>query len=406
MNRSCDVLWKKEETVPRKIRIVHTADLHLGSPFSTLPAARAAMRRDEQWRTFYDIVSICRERKAQILLIAGDLLDAVRISSEQSRAIIRAFTEIPDTRVFISPGNHDPYIRFCPYEAEEWPSNVHVFSGNFEPVVCSELNTVVWGAAFRSAHNTSGLCPPDFEVTAPEGAKSDAIQLIVLHGELLSGSKSESSYNPIRTSWIEKSNADYAALGHIHDATPVRRSGRTYFAYSGCPEARGYDEPGPRGVYVGTVGKGRTDLEYVIVNRRDFYTLDVSIDGCDTQKIMTDLVLRDLRDQYREEFKESAFRITLIGAVPPDFSPDVAALRAALRRECFDARVYDKTTAQIDPAMLRKEKSLRGVFAEILGKRREEAVAAGDEAAIRKIDAAMKLGLASFEKEVRYHDDS
>lgn len=389
----------------QSVSVVHVADLHLGSPFSALPAARAATRRDEQERTFYDVIHLCRERRAQILLIAGDLLDAVRVSDEKKRVLVRAFSEIPETRVFISPGNHDPYIRQCPYETEEWPSNVHIFKGDFEPVYCEELNTVVWGAAFRGLRQTSTLCPPDFHISSVGTPRPEAIHLIVLHGELVSGRKGTSSYNPIQPSWIEKSGADYVALGHIHDPTPILRAGRTGYAYSGCPEARGYDEPGPRGIYVGTVGKGRTELEYIHLNKRNFYTLDVPVDGCDTQAELTDTVRRFLCSEHPDDFEKSAFRVTLTGAVPPDFSPDPAALRNVLRTSCFDARVYDRTTARIDPEKLGKEKSIRGVFIHLLLKDREEAVAKGDTERVMRIDAAMKLGLASFEKEVRYRED-
>ncbi|MBN1891808.1 MAG: DNA repair exonuclease [Clostridiales bacterium] len=393
--------------MPRKIRVIHAADLHLGSPFSTLPTDHANTRRAEQEQTFYDLIRLCKERRTQILLIAGDLLDGSRVSQEQRRNLARAFEEIPDTRVFVSPGNHDPYIRRCPYETDEWPENVYVFKGDWESVKCDELKTVVWGAGFRAGRQTTTLCPPDFHVSMLEDTEPDAIHLVVLHGEIVSGKKAESSYNPIRTSWIEKSGADYVALGHVHDPTiPVLRAGRTYYAYSGCPEARGYDEAGPRGVFAGTIGKGRVELEYIYLNKRSFYTVDVPVDECGTQKEILDTVVRFLRDKYAGEFEKSAYRITLIGAIPPDFTPNTAALRNELREMCFDARVYDKTTAMIDLRMLRKEKSIRGVFADILWKKREEAEATSDAAQVARIDAALKLGLAAFEKEVRYIENT
>ena len=390
----------------RKIRIIHAADLHLGSPFSALPAARASVRRDEQERTFYDMIRLCRERKTQILLIAGDLLDAVRVSPEQKRNLVRAFGEIPETRIFISPGNHDPYFRMCPYETEEWPPNVHIFKGALEPIVCKEINTVVWGAAFRATRQTSTLCPNGFHISSVEGAEPDSIHLIVLHGDLVAGKKGESAYNPIQTSWIEGSGADYIALGHVHDQTSVLRAGRTFYAYSGCPEARGYDEAGPRGVFAGTIAKGRADLDYIYINKRNFYTLNVPVDDCGTQTELATAVQRYLREKYPDEFEGSAFRVTLTGALPPDFTPDTVALRTSLRELCFDARVYDKTTASVDPEMLRKETSIRGVFTDILWKRREAAEAAGDAASVERLDLALKLGLASFEREVRYREDS
>ncbi len=389
-----------------KIRVIHAADLHLGSPFSALPAASAAVRRNEQEQTFYDLIRLCRKRRTQILLIAGDLLDAVRVSPEQRRNLVRAFEEIPETQVFISPGNHDPYSRLCPYETEAWPPNVHVFKGALEPVFCKELDTVVWGAAFRATRQASTLCPPDFHVSSAAEAGPDTIHLIVLHGDLVAGKSGGSAYNPIKASWIEESGADYVALGHVHDPTLVLRAGRTYYAYSGCPEARGYDEAGPRGFFAGTIAKGRADLDYIHMNKRNFYTLEVPVDDCGTQTELADAVRRYLREKYSDDYAESAFRVTLTGALPHDFTPDTVALRRNLGDFCFDARVYDKTTASVDPEALRKETSIRGVFTDILWKRREAAEAEGDQPRVERIDLALKLGLASFEKEVRYREDS
>jgi hypothetical protein len=351
------------------------------------------------------MIRLCEENSTEILLISGDLLDAVRISAEQQRLLIQAFGKIPGTHVFISPGNHDPYFQSCPYELIEWPENVHIFKGPWEGVRIEKLNAVVWGAAFRSARQLSMLCPPGFHVSSLENTDAETIHLAVIHGELIRGKQKETAYNPIRMDWIENSGLDYLALGHIHDASAVTRSGRTRFAYSGCPEARGYDEAGPRGIYVGSVGKNKVDLKYVIINKRNFYTLTVPVDGCGTQGELFETVRIFLEEKYPDDFERSAYRLTLVGAVPQDFVPNTEALRNKLKDLCFDARVYDATTAKIDPQRLRAEKSPRGVFADKLLRDKEKALASGDDELVASIDLALKLGLRSFEGEVHYHED-
>lgn len=351
------------------------------------------------------MIRLCAENNTEILLIAGDLLDAVRISAEQQRLLVQAFTKIPGTRVFISPGNHDPYFKSSPYETVLWPENVHIFKDQWEGVRIESLNTVVWGAAFHAARQLSTLCPPGFHVSSLENTDADTIHLGVVHGELIRGKQRETAYNPIRQEWIENSGLEYVALGHIHDASAVTRSGRTRFAYSGCPEARGYDEAGPRGIYIGTVGKSKVDLTYVRLNRRNFYTLNVPADGCGTQSELFEKVRGFLEEKFPEDFEQSAFRLTLVGAVPQDFVSNTEALRNKLKDLCFDARVYDATTAMIDPQRLRAEKSPRGMFADKLLRDKDKAIASGDEDLVASIDLALKLGLRSFEGEVQYHED-
>lgn len=391
--------------VTRSLRILHAADFHLGSPFSTLPQSRASVRRAEQQDTFLDMIRLCEENSTQILLIAGDLLDAVRISPEQQRLLVRAFEKIPGTHVFISPGNHDPYFKSSLYEAASWPENVYIFKGAWEGVRIESLNVIVWGAAFHSARQLTTLCPPGFHVSSMENTDADTIHLGVIHGELIRGKQKDTAYNPIRPDFLENSGLDYVALGHVHDACAVTRTGRTRYAYSGCPEARGYDEAGPRGIYVGTVGKSKVDLTYVYLNKRNFHTLPVPVDGCGTQGALFETVRGFLEEKFGGDFEKSAYRVTLTGAVPQDFVPNTEALRSKLKDICFDARVYDETTAMIDPKRLRAEKSPRGVFADKLLQDKDKALAAGNEELAAAIDLALKLGLRSFEGEVQYHED-
>ena len=64
------------------IRIIHGADFHLDSPFSGLSPDQAARRRGEQRELLGRMAQAARERAADLVLLAGDLLD-----SERDRAI-------------------------------------------------------------------------------------------------------------------------------------------------------------------------------------------------------------------------------------------------------------------------------------------------------------------------------
>lgn len=388
-----------------KLRIIHAADFHLGSPFSTLSSDKAGIRRAEQQDTFRSMIRLCEEQHTQVLLIAGDLLDDGKISEEQRRLLVQEFQRIPATRIFISPGNHDPYMKYSAYESMQWPENVHIFSGDLEPVYCRELNTVIWGAAFRSPRQTKTLCPEGFHISMFDQATPETVHLIVMHGVLFGGKQKDSYYNPISPDWIEKCGAEYVALGHVHDPSPVSRIGRTYYSYAGCPEARGYDEAGPRGVYAGTVEKGRVNLSYIYLNRRNFYTLNVPVDECGTQVELFERVKQYLQEKFPDDFSDSAFRLSLTGGLPQDFTPNTASLKKKLAELCFDVRVYDKTAVMFSPEQLREEKSLRGVFVKTLLAQREKAVSDGDDEKLSTTDLAMKLGLRAFEGEVQYHED-
>ena len=148
-------------------------------------------------------------------------------------------------RVFIAPGNHDPYSARSPYTLSIWPENVHIFTSNtVERVELPELGCAVYGAAFTSSVQDESLLA-DFR--APDDG---LVHLMVLHGEL---SAAESRYAPITKAQIAGSGMDYLALGHTHQFGGVLREGKTAYAYAGCPEGRGFDELGEKGVLAGTV---------------------------------------------------------------------------------------------------------------------------------------------------------
>jgi len=388
----------------RKLRVLHAADFHLGSPFAALSASKTAIRQGEQRAAFRKVIDLCLKEKIQLLLLAGDLLDQIRFPAEQLRSLLDSFAGIPDTTVVIAPGNHDPYTQDSPYATQAWPSNVHIFSGEFSHFYFPELGAAVWGAAFTGIRAVRTLCPPAFSVQS-SGYPEDTIHIVLLHGQLAENSAEKQLYNPIPREWIAQSGADYAALGHVHDKSGLLRTGNTFYAYPGCPEARGFDEPGPRGIYLGTVGKGAADFSFVPVNQRSYYCPAVSVDGAGTQQQLEDTIISSLRAAYGEDYMRDAFRITLEGALPADFIPNLASLRERLSAIVFAVRIKDNTHSFIEPEELRRETSLKGVFAGLLLDRISQARASGEEKLALEYEQALTIGLRAFEGEVAYCED-
>ena len=51
----------------------------------------------------------------------------------------------------------------------------------------------------------------------------------------------------------KEKNIDYLALGHVHEYRSGQLDGRGVWAYSGCPEGRGFDETGKNAFAVNIV---------------------------------------------------------------------------------------------------------------------------------------------------------
>ena len=169
------------------IRILHAADLHLDSPFAALAPDQAAQRREEQRQLVRRLAEECVRRNCQLLLLAGDLFDSDRVYRETAELLCEVLGSIR-TRVFIAPGNHDPWSPVSPYATLPWPENVHIFrSRTVEAVQLEDPELTVYGAAFTGAH-TEGLLK---EFRAEENGLP---QIMVIHGVL---GDPASPYNPI-----------------------------------------------------------------------------------------------------------------------------------------------------------------------------------------------------------------
>lgn len=250
------------------LKMIHAADLHLDSPFAGLTPEQAALRRQEQ-RTLLDrLADLANEEQVDLVLLSGDLLDGERVYRETVDALAQALSRIR-CRVFIAPGNHDPYSAASPYALPIWPDNVHRFtSSQPERVDIPERNCTVYGAAFTAEQRDDdplmGFC-----------AEGEGINLMVLHGNVAGR-----DYAPINPAHIAASGLDYLALGHIHQGSGLQKTGDTFWAYPGCPEGRGFDELGEKGVLLVEVEKGAVSVCFRSLALRRYQVFEVDLSGC------------------------------------------------------------------------------------------------------------------------------
>ena len=57
------------------LTIIHGADFHLDAPFAALPPDKARARRAEQRELLDRLAGLAEERRADVVLLSGDLLD-------------------------------------------------------------------------------------------------------------------------------------------------------------------------------------------------------------------------------------------------------------------------------------------------------------------------------------------
>lgn len=362
------------------IRVLHTGDLHLDSPFRALPPEKARQRREEQRELLERLAALAEERQVDVVLIAGDLFDGDGIYYETTRMLSDTFGRMK-AEIFIAPGNHDPYSDFSPYATVRWPDNVHIFhSEYFERVELPKLGAVVYGTAFTSKYRD--ISPLEhFKADYDEGL----VRLMVLHGDLTAGqSKSRSRYGPMTTEQLAAAGVDYAALGHIHRCTEVRQAGQTAWAYCGCPEGRGFDETGDKGVLVGEVSPGEAKLEFVPLCKRRYREITVDVTG--------KAPAAALREALPADIREDICRFRLVGERKEE-TLNQGALYALLAGKCFDVQLLDATRLETGLWDRLEEDNLTGLFLRNIKTRMEQA----SPEELPLLERAARFGLCALE---------
>lgn len=359
------------------VKIMHAADFHLDSPFEALSDELAAVRRREQRELLDRIAAIAEQEAVQLVLLPGDLLDSATSYYETQEVLYRAFSRIK-AEIFIAPGNHDYYCPKSPYAYVKFPDNVHIFTSPLiSSVALPQLGCRVWGAGFNDQYSRPLL--NGFKL--PE---SDMLDIMVMHGDT-----GGDAYNHIREAEIAASGLDYLALGHIHSFSGFKQAGKTTYAYPGCPEGRGFDETGEKGVIIGDVSKSACALRFQPLGGRAYKILHIDLTGSSDAPaaIMSALPQSTGRDIYR---------LVLTGEF--DGTIDLRLLHNQLSERFFHLTVIDATRPPRDIWAMSGDDTLRGIFLRSLKEKYDSA----DENGKRLVMNAVRYGLAALEHGEEY----
>ena len=137
------------------LKILHTADLHLDTPFtgSRLGRDQILARRADLIGTFKGLMRLAAESLVDMMLIAGDLFEEEYVNPSTLNRLFSLIGEIDPIPVIISPGNHDPYHSGSPYANEELPPNLMLFrEDTVKKIEINDLKVNIYGVAITSQY--------------------------------------------------------------------------------------------------------------------------------------------------------------------------------------------------------------------------------------------------------------
>lgn len=333
-------------------------------------------RREELLQAFSGIIDHSVKISADLLLLTGDIFDSKRVTQITLEFLHKEMDRFPG-RIFISPGNHDPYTSESPYAYHKFPDNTHVFR-EYEEIFIPELDCLVCGQGFTDLYEEENQLKGKAPVHEAE------IRILVMHGEVTTGTN---IYNPISRESIERSGFSYIALGHRHDFSGILKAGQTSYAYAGIPEGRGFDELGDKGIIEGTIYKDGTNLSFRKMNRRSYRQLPVDV----SDVLTTDEITRRILSQIEQ--KNDIYKITLTGEVPSYVSISVSDIEKELEYKLSDFSLTDRTMVK-DRFEAFGDNTLKGLFMRTIEEKRE---ASASDAAL--LEEAANLGLRILSQE-------
>jgi len=362
------------------IKILHTADIHLGREFPFL-RGRGREHRNQLLRTFERIVELAINEDVSILLIVGDLFDTNRVHGIIIGQVLSAFRKLEerDIPVCILPGTHDAYVDDSIYRFVRFPSNVTVFTTEHDQEVYEALDLTVYGKAF------DGKLVGESPIRGLSLSKESKYHIGMAHCSVKIEGWIEKDVMILDRNEIADSGFDYLALGHWHSFQDFSQ-GNTKAFYCGSPEPISMDQKGAGSVTMVTIyGKGNVKVAPVGVGSKKFdeVTIDVGL-----VKSIEDIT----RVIEAKADSNTILKITLEGLCSTDYSLSPQEIEDKFGGQFFCLRVLDKTHPKLDEVQSKDfpDETVIGRFIKIM----EGKLATTSEEDRVLYEEALKLGFA------------
>jgi len=375
------------------LRLLHTADVHLGARHADL-GEQAATQRERQFAAFVATIDLALAEKVDLVLIAGDLFDSnvqPRRSVERTAAQLKRLVEAR-IRFVIAPGTHDVFDRASIYRAYDLPALAGAVGSDFATVLDPDhpdvhlktLDLVVHGRCFATKR------APSSPLQGLDVARDDraAWHVGLLHASLAIPGQTDGDEVVITQDEIAASHLDYLALGHWHSTTKGK-AGRTTYAYSGAPEPIAVNQDRAGNVLLVGLdapdGKKRVTIEERRVGKTRFerQQLDAAAVGSQPQ------LVSKLAEQADPDL---VLDVELVGVRPDELDLHVEEVESELAGRFLKIRVRDKSVAPLPEGALPSQETVLGAFIRDLEAQIAEVEATDDAAAASELRDSLRLG--------------
>ena len=382
------------------VRLIHTADLHLDSAFSSrFSKEEAEERRRNLLIAWNKLLQYGIERKVQAILISGDLFDSPVVSRSTMEIFLSSIRKNPEISFFYLRGNHDTKNTFR--FRDDLPKNLFLFSKEGKKYRLKEKLVLLgqefygterrnefpeepYGTERRSefpeeSYGTESLLelpeePEELveeELLSPSSAK-DAVQsiwnlkeedcnILMLHGALREGGPEVQNEQGISLKQLSRYPIHYLALGHIHKREEGKYGSLNYI-YPGCLQGRGFDEEGEKGFYYVEIEEETKEIkaEFVPLKEGEFRIIPLFLSEEDGTLDAEEKIRESLKKEGAEA--KDSVRIILKGEKRAGEERNLRYLEKQLEEEYAYIEIKEETKLKLRKEEFIHEKGLKGEF--------------------------------------------
>lgn len=318
------------------MKIIHCADLHLGSKIESKLMKISSDRKTEVRNSFSKLVDYAEKNEISIILLSGDVFDSDKPLKKDKEFFYNVIKENPNIDFIYLRGNHDSYELY-----NENISNLKTFDNSWK---CYQYGDICISGIEISKDNYASLY-------STLNLDVNNINIVMLHGQI-----SESiGIDKIKLAKLRNKNIDYLALGHVHSYQKDKLDDRGIYAYSGCLEGRGFDETGPKGFIVLNIENKKIISEFINFCCRTINEVEIDISNYKTISEINKNIISKLKS------KNDIYRIILVGDISYDLEINDYDIKSYLNDYYF-VDVKNKTQRKIDISKYQNDLSLKGEF--------------------------------------------
>ncbi len=308
------------------MKILHTADLHLGAKNIKLPLDKQTEIRNEQNLLITRLFDKAYQNEYDVILICGDLFHAKNIQSKIVNNFFKAVENFSRPVLYVK-GNHDEKFDF----SVTIPDNFIILDEN-NPTY--KLEDVMF----------FGHISPN---TIDKYYNKNLKNILLLHGDIKN--KTSSDFVDINM-YTSKFHFDYIALGHTHSFEKFNFAG-VVAAYPGSLFSNGFDETGEKG-YIEITLEENLKVNFVSYPGRRYV-----IANCDITNLIN---YNEIIDKIQSELKkigskDDLARVILYGYYTEESEKYIHSIEQVLKEQFYYFELIDNTKLKIDFEKIKNE---------------------------------------------------